>query len=149
MHGNTKHGHAAGGKVSPEYISWRDMLARCHNPKHDQYDKYGAKGIQVCQIWRDSFTVFLDDMGLKPEPKFTIHRHNNDLGYSKDNCSWADKWTQANNKCNNNYVTYRGRKLALSQWARELNIGRKTLYRRLFHYRWSTHRAFTQAVRPY
>lgn len=63
------------------------------------YKDYGARGIDVCSRWR-SFEPFLADMGICP-PALTLERVNNERGYSKSNCVWADRKTQANNKRNN------------------------------------------------
>lgn len=63
------------------------------------YKDYGARGIDVCSRWL-SFEPFLADMGICP-PTLTLERVNNERGYSKSNCVWADRKTQANNKRNN------------------------------------------------
>lgn len=64
------------------------MLNRCHNPKHTAYNRYGAKGIAVCEQWRDSFATFLEDMGERPEG-CTLDRKDGTKGYFKDNCQWS------------------------------------------------------------
>jgi hypothetical protein len=59
------HGHRAGHKRSPTYISWDSMIARCHRPSHPRYADYGGRGIRVCDRWRgrDGFVHFLGDVG--------------------------------------------------------------------------------------
>src|SRR6185369_3429141 len=42
------HGHTASGKQSPEYMAYRDMLKRCHDPNNKRYADYGGRGISVC-----------------------------------------------------------------------------------------------------
>jgi hypothetical protein len=44
------------------YASWRNMIQRCTNPNHQQYQDYGGRGIEVCEQWRNSFQKFLQDM---------------------------------------------------------------------------------------
>lgn len=80
---NTQHGMTG----SPTYNSWQSMIRRCTNPRAADYDRYGGRGITVCQRWRD-FSAFLDDMGVRP-PGHTLDRVDNDRGYEPSNCRWA------------------------------------------------------------
>jgi hypothetical protein len=93
-----KHSHAKQG-LTPEYNSWRGMIDRCTNPNADNYRYYGGRGIKVCEKWL-AFDKFLVDMGERPQPKkqYSIERQNNSGNYEPDNCYWATKKTQANNR---------------------------------------------------
>lgn len=71
-----------------EYLCWWNMLDRCLNPGCKTFKYYGARGITVCQRWRD-FGRFLDDMGSRPSPKHSIDRKDNDGNYEPSNCHWA------------------------------------------------------------
>ncbi|MFF3654994.1 hypothetical protein [Streptomyces olivochromogenes] len=92
---NTRHGHAAGG-VSSLYYTWSDMVGRCTNPRHKRYADPGARGITVCERWRD-FANFPADMGDRP-PGLELDRIDNDRGYEPGNCRWADRSTQMKNR---------------------------------------------------
>lgn len=89
-----KHGYA---KTS-EYQTWRNMRSRCKNPKTINYKYYGARGIEVCKRWMDSFENFLADMGNKPSAAHSIERRDNDGNYEPDNCDWILMAEQATNK---------------------------------------------------
>ncbi len=74
-----------------------NMIARCHNPDCDGYEGYGARGVTVCQAWRDSFQQFLTDVGERPEGDFTLDRKDPSKGYSPENTRWATKLQQTLN----------------------------------------------------
>ncbi|UOF79264.1 homing endonuclease [Caudoviricetes sp.] len=80
-----------------EYRVWHDMRQRCNNPKNSRYEKYGARGISVCDRWQD-FSNFISDMGSRPGPEYSIDRINNDGNYEPSNCRWATRSVQQRNK---------------------------------------------------
>lgn len=61
----------------------------------------------------------------------SLDRIENSLGYSKANCRWANKWTQARNRTNTRMVEFHGETKPLAQWAEELGIKYDTLYQRI------------------
>jgi hypothetical protein len=129
-------------RTMPEYHAWQHMRARCNNPKHKSFKNYGGRGIAVCKRW-DSFAAFLADMGLRPSPKHSLERKNNDRHYSPSNCKWATKIEQVNNTRVNRRITFRGRTLTVSQWAKEIGIKPNTLHCRLVQYGWPPSRALS------
>ena len=97
--GNRKH-ELVDGKPAKQhelFNTWKSMVARCHNPKHVDYSRYGSRGIKVCAEWRNSFKQFVTDMGKRPNGR-TIDRINNDDCYCLSNCRWATSKTQGRNK---------------------------------------------------
>lgn len=83
---------------TPEYHSWKAMSARCYDPNNNRFRYYGARGVTVCQRWRDSFEAFLSDMGPKPSPRHSIDRKETNGRYEPDNCRWATPSEQSKNR---------------------------------------------------
>lgn len=112
---------------TPTYKSWSEMKYRCGNPKRSEY-----VNVSYCEEW-EYFSNFFRDMGLRPKGT-TLDRIDVHKGYSKDNCRWADDFTQENNRSNNHYFEYNGEKLTLSQIARKYNISRSNLANKIYLY---------------
>lgn len=78
------------------YQSWVCMKARCTDPNHKAYRRYGGRGIKLCEEWFN-FPNFYQDMGDRPEG-MSIDRIDNDGDYEPGNCRWADASTQNKNR---------------------------------------------------
>ena len=131
---------------SPTYNIWCGIVARCTDPNARGFIKYGAKGITICQRWRESFEAFYADMGERPRG-LTVDRIDNARGYEPDNCRWATMREQQNNRTNNNRLTHAGRSLTMMEWSRETGIERATITRRL-KLGWSIADALTKPSDP-
>lgn len=134
----TKHGLSK----HPLYQVWYNMMSRCYDSRCDRFDRYGARGIEVCERWHD-VRAFVEDMEGSYQPGLSLGRVDNDKGYSPENCHWETPREQANNRSSN--VMFGGSSLA--QLARALNIGYPTMHARLSR-GWPLHRA-VRPVRPY
>lgn len=74
-----------------------NMMNRCHNPKHKQWDNYGGRGITVCDRWKEDVLFFIQDMGEPVDSSLSLDRIDNELGYYKENCRWVPMLVNINN----------------------------------------------------
>lgn len=158
---NMKDGHYYGTRI---YSIWYSMKCRCYYEKHPCYSNYGGRGITVCDEWKNSSDAFGDwaiSNGYSDD--LTLDRIDNDKGYSPENCRWATRKEQANNrrKCetenfdNGNVKRRKGRRIieingerrSLTEWCDYYHISKKTVEKRLYQYKWDVVEAITTPSR--
>ncbi len=81
----------------PLYKLWDSMRRRCRDPHHKDFDRYGARGVTVCDRWQD-FWAFIDDMGPRPSARHSLDRIDNEGPYEPGNCRWATATQQGRNR---------------------------------------------------
>lgn len=140
--GNTTHGMS----YTRLYQTYCNMMRRCYEPNNHKYNNYGARGITVCEDWRnnkESFFKWAEESGY--QETLTLDRINVNNGYSPENCRWANPKQQANNKTNNTLLTDKGETHTLSEWSVITGIDRSTISARI-KYGWDIHKALTTPV---
>lgn len=139
------HGQTRGEKCTSAYAVWKDLLRRCYNPNATNYERYGGRGITVCDSWRESFENFYRDMGDAPKG-LQLDRMDNSAGYSPENCRWITRLENMRNTRANINLTWNGKTQCLSAWVEELGIARCILRYRIKR-KWSVEKAFTTPVK--
>lgn len=117
------------------YHTWSKMKQRCEYTKDIAYARYGGKGIKVCKEWQ-TFEGFYKDMGSTYKDDLTIERIDNSKGYQKNNCKWIPRFEQGRNRSTVKKYQYRGKPYYLSELAGMAGIKHRTMYARLYVYKW-------------
>jgi len=113
---------------------WTFIHMRCYYPTHRPYKNYGARGIVMCDEWRDNFEAFrLWAVTHGYDPSLTIDRIDNDKNYCPENCRWSTRREQSRNKRNNIIVTAFGETKCVQDWVKDprFNISHQQLIRRI------------------
>lgn len=105
------------------------MKGRCRNEKHPSWARYGGRGITVCERWLRSFDNFLLDMGERPIG-YSLDRIDNDKDYSPENCRWATRKQQQNNKSDTRKAVIEGREYLVTEIAQKYGFKADTLITR-------------------
>lgn len=111
---------------------WSSMKQRCHNKNSPHYQNYGARGITVCDEWKQGFEAFGEwALSNGYQDNLTLDRIDNNLGYYPDNCRWATWKQQENNRRDTVMVVIGGLERTLTDWSEFSGIARATLSERI------------------
>ena len=129
----------------PWYGSYHSMMDRCYRKTAKNYKFYGGRGITVCEEWHEpkNFAKWASESGYKKG--LWLDRIDTNGDYCPENCKWSTPQEQANNRRNNNVLTYRGESHTLAEWARILGV-KKSLIKTRVWYGWSPERVIEQEV---
>lgn len=117
-------------------FAYRDMIRRCYNVKCISYQWYGARGIVVCDEWKDkergkiSFFEWALNNGYMDN--LTLDRIDVNGNYEPSNCRWVDAKTQANNRRTCKFISYNGETHSMKEWAKILDVPYARLSKRAY-----------------
>lgn len=78
---------------------WKNMKTRCYNPNSNNYKYWGARGITICNEWKNSFEKFMEwALANGYEDNLTIDRIDVNGNYEPQNCRWVTMKIQNNNR---------------------------------------------------
>ena len=118
---------------TPEYYVWNGIKQRCLNPNDTGYRNYGARGITIHQDWVDSFSNFLESVGIRPEKGYHLDRIDNNRGYEPGNCRWVSPTVNQNNKRNVPWLEIDGENKPLHEWLSIHKTGHVSYHRRILN----------------
>ena len=126
------------------YKRWTDMKKRCFNPNNKRYERYGGRGIKVCEEWEKSFLSFYEwSINNGYNDSLSIDRINSDGNYCPENCRWIPFEEQCNNRRSNVVFGYNGEKHNLMQWCKLLDLDYKFIHNRIYKMKWDFEKAVT------
>ena len=127
MAGNYKHG-MSGTRL---HHIWKSMKQRCFDSNCINYKKYGAKGISICEEWKN-FEYFANwSIANGYSDGLTIDRIDASGNYEPSNCRWVSYKVQANNRSSNRYIEMNGISHTLAEWSDITGIKLSTIHARL------------------
>lgn len=123
VRGWNKRGRKHSASEHPLYNTWLAMVARCSKPHLDTYRLYGARGIKVCDEWKNDANTFICHMlAIGWRPGLTVDRIDTNGNYEPGNVRAADDITQANNTRRNRVIEFNGERMTMAEWARKVGI---------------------------
>jgi hypothetical protein len=140
-----RRGYIHGMSSSPEFNTWAGIQQRCTDVNDPTYQRYGARGITVCDEWKH-FEDFYADMGPRPSPDHSIDRIDNEAGYCKSNCKWSTRKEQCRNRRSTHVVEYQGREMSLME-ATEIAGAEYHLVKKRIYRGWDIDRALSEPSR--
>lgn len=124
------------------YRIWCMIKGRCYRPSHSSYYCYGAKGIKMCEEWKNNYTAFRDwahNAGYADD--LSIERIDINKDYCPENCTWIPLGDQSKNRSTSVVYEYNGKKQILKDWCREYNMPYNSVHSRIKYHGWSFEKA--------
>lgn len=128
---NVSKNHKHKMSYTPLHYRWLNIKDRCNNSRNGSYQRYGGRGIKVCEEWNNNFQAFYDwavSNGYKES--LSIERKDVNKGYSPSNCEWIPMIEQANNRRSTIWIKHEDEKMNLMQLSKKVGINYGTLLRR-------------------
>lgn len=133
-----------GDRRTKFYHTWGNVKNRVLNKNTGDYKYYGERGISISDDWleylnfkRDMYESYLEHRKDHGQNNTTLERIDNDKDYCKENCKWATRYEQAQNRRNSMAFSFNGKTQSLGAWAKELDVRYYTLWSRMNLYGWS------------
>jgi hypothetical protein len=137
-----KHGDAIHSRKRVRlYSIWEGMRYRCEKKYASHYDKYGGRGIKVCNEWHDYITFRDWALSNGYRDDLSIDRIDANGNYEPSNCQWTTQKEQMNNTRETRRVEYCGKTVTFFELSKIVNIPQKILYFRIITKKWNIDRA--------
>lgn len=115
------------------FPTWNAMMQRCYDKNNHNYPRYGARGIYVCEDWKDFYNFekwARSTIGHKTK-KYTVDRIDNDGPYAPWNCKWSTPKEQVRHRRDTIMATVDGQKKPLAEWCEIYGLKYTTVKERI------------------
>lgn len=103
------------------YNIFKNMKARCYNPKNPKYPIYGGKGITIWSEWLKDRTKFFSwALSHGYSDNLTIDRIDGNKGYYPENCRWVTIQQQNRNLSSNRHIDTPFGNMVIAEFAERL-----------------------------
>lgn len=116
------------------YNVWRGMKQRCYVKGCNSYKHYGARGIKMCDEWKDycTFKSWALQNGYEEDSNLSLDRIDFNGNYCPENCRFTTQYIQNINqrKRKDNTSKYKGVTYSKQRkvWLARISLGTKRIY---------------------
>lgn len=129
------------------YRIYIGIKRRCCNPNDKSYPYYGGRGIKICDEWLKDSKVFIEwAKSSGYNDNLSIDRIDVNGNYEPKNCRWVTAKSQANNRTNNLFITFKGKTMTAAEWCESKGWNRHIIPERL-RKGWSLEKSMTTPLR--
>ena len=103
---------------------WDCMKDRCFNPKKDGFQRYGGRGISVCDEWLgehgfENFYQWAVTHGY--DETLQIDRIDNDGNYCPENCRWVPAKINMRNRSVNHFIETPWGRMTIAEYVERID----------------------------
>lgn len=125
---------AKGLSGHPLYKVYTGMIKRCYCENDISFCRYGAKGVSVCDEWKNDFIEFYNwalSNGWEEGLQIDKDIKGNGKLYSPETCVFVTRKINCRNRTTNRYIECDGHVRTIAEWAEVANLNQTCIIRRL------------------
>lgn len=111
--------------------TWQCMKQRCLNHKDKRYNKYGGRGITICDEWLDYDNFYEWAMANGYQDDLSIERIDVNGNYEPSNCTWITMRKQMDNTTRTVRHNINGKMMTVREIADELGVSYRAVEHRI------------------
>ena len=142
-------------RINRFYHIYHQMRQRCLDINHPRYNEWGGRGIIICDDWlkfknfeQDMYESYLNHEIIYGTKNTTLDRVDNNGNYCKENCRWATRKEQANNRRHRKGTfIIDGKHYNLRKFAEYYGFKKSTMEYRLYQLKMSEDKAIKMPFR--